>query len=242
MQHEPLNVMLDPSILLDARAYSQVRRQWDVLLGREANVFVPNALVVILSSYLAENTDYGTVEAFTRFYIDEGTERTSLEELIRVLGIDRDTGRLVLPFLPEDEAYVHEDFYYALREELETVGDVGPLLANSIFEEWVFLQEVSWITSHTTAAFTWMARAGGVIVQAGRRSLDRIATKTLNKDAQYKLDTAERLLALGKWVAFAGVTGIGAAIGAAAGASVGAAILGPVFGTVGRQAIFMIDP
>jgi hypothetical protein len=85
MQHEPLNVMLDPSILLDARAYSQVRRQWDVLLGREANVFVPNALVVILSSYLAENTDYGTVEAFTRFYIDEGTERTSLEELIRVL-------------------------------------------------------------------------------------------------------------------------------------------------------------
>jgi hypothetical protein len=44
---------------------------------------------------------------------------------------------LVLPFLPEDEAYVHEDFYYALREELETVGDVGPLLANSIFEQWV---------------------------------------------------------------------------------------------------------
>jgi hypothetical protein len=242
MLDRPLNVILDPSLLLDAEAYGQAREQWEVLMESEANVYVPAAFVTFLNSYFAGNVGDETVARFIRFYIGAEREWTPAEELARTLDLEEGAGGLATPFVPhEEEARRHEEFYDALREDLETAGEAVPFLAEAIFEEWVFLQERSWGISHTTAAFGWMARAGGV-VQSGRRGLDRIATKTLNKDAEYELKTADRLLAAGKWVVFAGATGAGAAIGATAGAGVGAAILGSLVGTVVGKAIFMVDP
>lgn len=243
VQDRPLNVMLDPSLLLDAEAYGRARERWGVLMESEAHVFVPTAFVAFLGDYLAENLENETVERFFSFYVGDRREWTSPEDLARDFEFEGGFGGLATPFTPhEDEARLHEEFHENLREELEMTGEALPFLADAIFEEWVFLQERSWGISHTTAAFGWMARAGGVVVQAGKRGLDRLARKTLDKDARYELETADRLLALGKWVAFTVATGAGAGIGATAGAGVGAPILGSIIGTVGGKAIFMIDP
>jgi hypothetical protein len=242
VQDRPLNVMLDPSLLLDAAAFGRAREQRSVLES-EADVFVPAGFAALLRGSPGGNIDNETYSRFVRFYVGGEREWTPAEELARELALEEGENGFARPFAPDgDEVSRHVAFYDALREELEMAGETIPFLAEAIFEEWVFLQERSWGISHTTAAFGWMARAGGVVVQAGKRGLDRITKRTLNKEAQYELTTIDRLTALGKWVVFAGATGTAATIGAAAGAGMGAVVLGSVVGSMIGQAVFMIDP
>lgn len=86
-------------------------------------------------------------------------------------------------------------FYSALGDE----GGSG-IVREVLFDEWFFLTHESWVVSRIKAGFQTIARAG----EAGIELLNPIVRKTLKKNAGEIIQTADRLRALGKWIAVGG--------------------------------------
>lgn len=85
--------------------------------------------------------------------------------------------------------------YDALGEEVNS-----GMIQDVLFDEWFFLTHESWIVSRIKAPFQAMARAG----EAGIELLNPIVRKTLKEDTSDLIQTADRMRALGKWIAVGG--------------------------------------
>ena len=128
----------------------------------------------------------------------------------------------------------HAEFYDSLRGEVQPLLETydedrsisgewrGPFdedIINILFEEWVFLNESSWVVSRMKKPFTRFMAAGGVSLQFSKRATDLLIRKSLKKKDDELLSKVDRLRAFGKWVAVGGT-------------SVGGIIADPFFATI----------
>jgi hypothetical protein len=101
----------------------------------------------------------------------------------------------------------HRDFYSSLtQEQVWYGGSADESILKVLFEEWVFLQENSWIISRIKKPFDKFIEAGAVSLQVGGTTVKRMVAKTLKHKEDYVFSRLDYLRALAKWVAVGGST------------------------------------
>ncbi len=186
-------VMLEASMLLDRDSTNYVR---GVSAAGSLNVVVSARLLEIAASepqFLAERVSS---------YL--GIRRRDVDlTFVRQLS---DSGwRGVEPYrIPQDIRKSSFDGELRFFREFlfERVRD--DLIAEILFEEWIFLTSNSWLFSKTHKAFEAMAEAGGTVVHVSQRVFQQVIRRTLKKGADEPLTPCDSVRAAAKWVAVGG--------------------------------------
>jgi hypothetical protein len=239
--------MLDPSFLLAedperplAQKISQVETLAD---GSGFEVYVPEGLVRFLEEQLPQYDQDEESDQFMDFYVPN-LERVDLSELrSRLYGSQR-----IRPFDPEvfpayDDsdltlAHDHRPFADRLNRSLrEREGEDTEYraLRDSLFQEWVFLQEMSWIGSLTRASFRTMVHAGATSVEFGKRMARKAVRRTRNLGSDDPITKLDALMTTFKWVAAGSIAVTPTLLGVAG-------LETAIAGFVANRAFVLIDP
>jgi hypothetical protein len=104
----------------------------------------------------------------------------------------------------------HSEIYKNLREDLSYLEEpFGEYTLGILMEEWVFLQEQSWVVSRIKKPFNRFIDAGSVCLQFGGRAADRVINRTLKRRSSELVSKVDRLRAFGKWIAVGGPSVLG---------------------------------
>jgi hypothetical protein len=209
------NVLIEPSLLVDERTLNKVT---DYLhqyrFGERYKFFIPSKFVYLLSD--AERNVKNIL------FFANSARMVDLKELKALLEKE-----VIAKFeiQPRDREK-HSIFYENLLAETQ-----NEVITEILFEEWIFLQEKSWIISRLKKPFVCFVKAGSASLELGKRALDRAVRKTLKKPAESIITNAERLRALAKWIAVGGSPVL--------------TIFNPIVGAIGGVAtgyFLLIDP
>lgn len=80
-------------------------------------------------------------------------------------------------------------------------------ILDSLWEEWLFLQEQSWLVSRSRKTFRRFIKSGAVALETSKETFDALAARTLRlprKDIPKALTSGQRLRASAKWIAVGG--------------------------------------
>ena len=202
------NILFDSSLLLEAdkakKVFNFMREYY-----KDFNFFISSSFYHTLKG---ENRLY----KIARFFEQE--KEISPQELLGMLEEHKQYYTIFeIPREVYQKKYWH--FYKSLREEIEDRD-----LIEILFEEWVFLQEFSWIVAKSKKTFEKFKEAGAVVIEFSEKAVDKIIKRTLKKKDDEFVNTFDKLRALGKWVAVGGASatslmnpGIGALVGFGAG-------------------------
>jgi hypothetical protein len=184
------NVMFDPSLLMDpqkaTKAFDFIREY-----SKEFNLFISRSFYNFLKEYGESNKWYMVTEFF-------GYEKEISHSQILGL-IEKHRQYLTFFEVPTKKVYIekYEYFYGNLSAELENNRELIEIL----FEEWIFLQEFSWIVANTKKVFEKFKDSGAVVVEFSNKAVDKIIRKTLKKREDEFINASDKLRALGKWIA-----------------------------------------
>jgi hypothetical protein len=218
MANGAYNIMLDPSIFLmgNEREREVTMNEMDALARDGVSIHVPQVFMGGLEAdYAQRSNDWALL--FAQMY-GVGTQHPQPETLYNVMTISG-RSRLIQSFSPDRGLREkHAAFGSALGKEQPEIppfqliigGEESPnfpakeVMEETVFQEWIFLQERSWIVSRSRILFDRMKGAGGVCLELGNRALDKAARKVLSKDEEEALTRADKLRTLGKFVAVGG--------------------------------------
>ena len=179
------NILFDPSLIID---YEKARKVFNFMRRnhKEFNFFISSSCY----NAFKEESRLQKVAIFFEY-----EKEISPRKLLKML--EEYKGYYTLFKIPR-EIYQkkYEDFYENLRKELNNQDLVGIL-----FEEWVFLQEFSWIVAKSKKAFEKFKEAGAITIEFSEKTVDKIVKKTLKKKDDDFVNTFDKLRALGKWIA-----------------------------------------
>jgi hypothetical protein len=200
----PFNVMLDPSLLLvDEQELDETMRQLGALREQYSlsNIFAPDTLRTLVESPSAPEE---TIRRFVEYYVPP-SERETVLSVESVL--DRLYSEDVVRFFtvsPEQRGrYGH--FYSNLLEELPEEAELSVrAITPTVFEEWVFLQEQSWVVARLERTFRTMRDAGALIIEGGKRTVDDLTRRALHRGPADPITQLDRLRVCGKWIAVGG--------------------------------------
>jgi hypothetical protein len=210
MSNGSYNLMLDPSMFLtiadDERRLDVMLNRMESLAGEGVALHIPQAFMnFVEDNYLGERDEDGEARWFN---IYGGENRHAVRESNWAEALYtrlRDRAELIHLFTPDrDLKEKHAEFAEALDQLMsaqENDGRFLPSLFQSILQEWIFLQEQSWIVAQTDRAFEQMVKAGSVCLKLGKGILGRVVRKTRGKEEDEAITTLDRLLTVGKWVA-----------------------------------------
>jgi hypothetical protein len=210
-------LMLDPSLLLNARGFNALRSA--VQEDPAAEYFVP---------------------ASVYYNLTELTERRHIERILPQFTPPRNAARLdevgafftntpnVQPYTPVGLAATEgNDEARLMHARLRDAMPDDPVYVHVLYEEWGFLTSESWIASRTKRTFQAFKRAGAIAVEFPREAFDAAARRTphvVPANVQGPLTRNQRLRAVTKWVAAGGVIWAGLLnpiLGMAAGSAAG---------------------
>lgn len=217
MQNEkPENVLIDPSLLVDEQTLERITgyMRQQRLDSQKEKFFVPLKFVQILSEAERNLKDI--------LFFANAAKMVDLKKLRTELQTEQISNFAVLESYKEENSY----FYTSLLEETKS-----EIVSEILFEEWVFLQQKSWIISRIKKSFTYFVKAGSVSIEMGKRTFNLGVKKTLKKDPKNILTNADRLRSLAKWIAVGG--------------SSASALYDPIAGAIGGVAagfFLLIDP
>lgn len=187
----PENVLIEPSLLVDERTLYQLIEKIHEYARAERRgyeFFVPSKFIHILSD--AERNIENIV------FFANVARMVDLKELKGILGEEE----IIKKFeIQPQYKQKYSSFYESLLRE--TRNDV---VTEILFEEWIFLQEKSWVISRLKKPFIHFVKASAVSVEFSRKTLDLAVKKTLKKDSKDIITNADRLRALAKWIAVGG--------------------------------------
>lgn len=203
----PIKIMIDPSLFLALRPMHRTFKFIKEISTHEGyEFFYPFSLKVILTSNLF--IEFGLRKALKNYFIQKAKPSNLLE--IREVLL-KEYSDLIKPFKPEVTLGVkYKDFYFSLQEKIkfkEKVTDQfleDKITAQILSEEWIFLQENSWLVSRTKKIFNKFIDSGAACLQLGRKSVKKIIRKTLKKDESQDINTFDILRASFKWIAVGG--------------------------------------
>ena len=188
---ESKNVMFDVSLLLDIK---HAKRAFRFMEEHEGE------FMFFISASFYEALQNGRISKLVKFFGDDADIEP--EELLKLLERYRHLYTLFgFPHESYERDSYHEkyrDFYESLKEEVED-RDIRDI----IFEEWVFLQEFSWIVARTKNVFEAFKKAGAVSLEVSKKAfynaIDKLVRRSLGK-MEGELTIAEKLRGLGKWI------------------------------------------
>ena len=180
-------LLVDPSLVVASRTYSLIREE--LLSANLGEVFFPNAFL--------DGLKRGDEQLFG--YYLSNAEPVSM----RTLRNDLAESRIVQGY----QAFVtQEERNYSIRSNLLQEFGESRIL-DSLWEEWTFLQQESWIASRSRKVFRRFIKSGAIALETGRDAFDGLAAKTLKlpkKKMPMALTSRQRLRATAKWVAVGG--------------------------------------
>lgn len=195
------NVLIDPSLVL---AENSINNTFHLIrssaeYGGKLKFYFPRSLKRLVSETQPSKEAPGI-----KFFL-HGAYPSDLKELNTLI---KESSDIVLEFNPTQEQLdKHSYAYETLAEELKYRDELfeGELL-NILIEEWIFLQEYSWVVSRIKKPFNRLIAAGAVCIQIGRRTADILVNRTLRREHDEFLNNIDRLRAFGKWIAVGGAT------------------------------------
>jgi hypothetical protein len=214
-QESSRNVMLDPSLLLDIE---KLRNALNFVSDyrQEFKFYIPNRFDDLLSR--GESAKRREVENFFEVNPIDWSE-------IAIL-IERDRPYITTFSVTDFYYRTHSEFHESIRLQVES-----DLIKDILFEEWVFLQEYSWIIAKIKKTFETFKKAGASSLELSSKAFERLFRRTLKMGPDDPINRAQKLRAVAKWMA----TGAGA----------GSMFLAPyvAFGVVVATGYFtLIDP
>jgi hypothetical protein len=187
--------MIDPSLLL---LKTKARKTLELVMKLRDDgykFYLPNSFWDFLSTMNARSWD----GSFAKFY---GTFQGGKFDLANLA---RDHQRLFANFeLTVAHRDRHYEFFESLPLQLSRKEREDRYLLNTLLEEWVFLQEHSWIVSRVKRPFNRFIDAGSNCLHLGRHFVDTLERRTLHKDRNHPLSNLSHLRAFGKWLAIGG--------------------------------------
>ncbi len=218
MPEELFNIMIDPSLILAQNSIENTFAEMNQLkeISTEARFYYPHSLARMIA---------GGRERSLQFFL----HNASLSESVTIRQLLDSKSKVISGFevtqqqmgrYSEMRENLHKDLRYSEPQFEDDIVDI-------LYEEWVFIQEYSWIVSRIKKPFNRFIAAGAICLYAGNRAVDKAIKRTLKKDDDV-LNKIDRLRAFGKWIAVGGVPWLGLinpVLGAVASASAGAFLL-----------------
>lgn len=192
------NVMIDPTLLIANRTMMNTIIYAHKLSNLGDNVYLPKSFFFALKSRTLRED-----EPLVRFFLHNAAP----SNFLFLRDFLEDKSEIISQFIPnEDHIRKHSHFKEMLSKHLEWYKDEHiEILIDILFEEWIFLQEHSWIISRAKRTFTKLKDAGAVYIEFGKDSFDNAVRRTLqNNDVNKMLEKADRYRAVAKWIAVGG--------------------------------------
>jgi len=218
------NLMIDPSLLLSWSTYRNTIYHLSefALEFRDLRFYVPRTFLHVINQQQAEMP-------WLYWFFSGADIPTAPDRISSELANRQD---LLIPYdVSSEQLSKYEVFSRHLRKTMRSSGVYSDLLPQVILEEWVFLQEQSWISARTRAAFDKMIEAGGICVELGQNAFDKVVRKTLKRDNDDELYKYDRMKAIGKWLAAGGAPAV----------SLANPLVGAVV-SVGAGLFLLVDP
>ncbi len=199
-------VMLDPSLILAKHTIQKTFQTMRLFKKEDSRLkfYYPQSLLSMVNdkSFLSEQL--GEYFLFNAYPAERKEILIQLQENSNILsGFEvrsQDIGK-------------YSDITKNLRSNLSYLEEpFGEYILNILIEEWIFLQEQSWIVSRIKKPFSRFLDAGSVCRQFSSRAVDRIVNRSLKRENNELVSEVDRFRAFGKWIAVGGPTVIGAFI------------------------------
>ena len=204
MESTSNGVLIDPSLIL---AKNSIRNTFHLVeksstADTRFKFFYPASL-----RRLIQRDDLSVRNSSIKFFLqnaypsDIGELRTGIKEYSDIL-----SGFELTLEHREKYGQVYEALYQELYSGEELFSED---IANILFEEWVFLNEHSWVVSRIKKPFNRFVTAGSICLQFGNRTVDLLIRKTLKMKNDELISKVDKLRAFGKWIAVGGPSALG---------------------------------
>jgi hypothetical protein len=194
------NVMIDPSLMLAENTIANTFDQIGQLSegNGDFKFYYPLSLRKLLSRYELEKESPG-IEFFLK-----NAYPSVPAQLLKLM--DAYSSIIQAFELTTKYREKYAEISMDLTEELGYRGELREeLLRDVLFEEFVFLQEESYVVSRIGKSFNRFVAAGAVCVQFSSRTFDKLVRMTLKDKKQAKvINNADRLRAFAKLIALGG--------------------------------------
>jgi len=187
--NRPNNIMIDPSLIVSDVAFSRVF-SFIKEYGYAKQFFFPKSF----ADFLYQGNINREVP-FVRFFL----QRAYPSSTDKVKSTMEEHSNLIKPFEPSShQREKYEEVYDAFMEH-PPHGDKR--ISNVLFEEWVFLNEYSWIVSRSKKVFEKFIEAGAICLQFGKKTTETLIRKALKKGQNDYISTLDKCRFVGKWIA-----------------------------------------
>ena len=185
--------MIDPSLIVCSRTIDKVfHLVRELSYDKKCKFYLPKTFVYLVREEIAYDKTY------FKFFLDKAVPASL--NTIRKLIVHY--SELITLFEPSFEQKMkHRGFYEILLLRLRYYTES---LAQTLFEEWVFLQEYSIIISRIRKTFSKFIDAGGICIQLGEKAFNTLIRKSLKKAAYQQITTVDKIRSVSKWIAMGG--------------------------------------
>ena len=182
--------LIDPSLFLAQKTFVKITNK----IGEGDRIGVSFYLPATFRNWLfSNNVSISSREALFFLGRAEGVAIDKARILVEEAG-----DNLKTYYVEIEQKMKDSEFKNQLRTNL---GE--NILANILYEEWMFLVNHSWIVSRTRKSFRKLIEAGAVGVEVGERLINKLVNKTL-KENKEELRRIDYFRAFAKWVAVSG--------------------------------------
>ncbi len=196
-------VMLDPSLIL---AQNSIQKTFWTMRSLKKEDFrlkfyYPRSLLRMVNDKAFSREKLSEYFLFNAYPAEPKEIQTQLQENLNILsGFEARS----------QDIERHSEVYKNLREDMSYLEEpFGEYVLEILIEEWIFLQEQSWIVSRIKKPFNRFVEAGSVCLQFGSRAANRMINRTLRRNADELVSKVDRLRAFGKWIAVGGPSVVG---------------------------------
>jgi hypothetical protein len=190
------NVLLDPSLIVAASSLENTIKYFSELKDGDISFSIPESF-----DKLVKSRDFNVEHPIYKFSL-LNAKPSRLED---IYGFVEEYSHLIGFFKPSDSQLEKYNDYFRELSELRVYPfefyDMN--IAGLLYEEFIFLQENSYVVSRIKKPFAKLIDAGAVCIQYGRNVTDRLIRTTVRKDEEI-ITNVDRLRSLGKWIAVGG--------------------------------------
>ena len=188
--------MIDPSLIVARRTinntFSLIREFYS--RGRELRFYFPKSFQNVL--YGSETYEENPV---FNFFL----QKAYPSDLRELRTLTEEHSNIIIGFeVSQEHKEKYRWFYESLSEQPRFWGEYfDEAVLSVLFEEWIFLHEYSWVVSRVKKPFNKFIDAGTVCLQFGKKTVETLTRKTLNKNDNDLINKIDMLKAFGKWIA-----------------------------------------
>lgn len=189
---EPLKVMIDPSLIVANKTYKKTFRLIEELNEENRfNFYLPKTFENLINK--SKNIED---EKIFKFYLQNASAVKTKE-----LNSKYDHhSKLIKGYeITPEQKMKYMTFYNKLKDT-----DSFDSYYEVLLEEWIFLQENSWIVSRIKKPFSKFVDRGSIYLYLGRWFMDSAVKTTLKNKQKEFLNNMDYLRAFGKWIAVGG--------------------------------------